>query len=233
MSSKNKVLVVIPARKGSKGIPKKNIKLLSGKPLIGYSIELAKQIVPLADICVSTDGEEIKDTAEQFGVSVPFLRPDHLASDTAGTYEVLLHALDHYESQGKHYDVLLLLQPTSPFRKEIHVKEALEQYSHEIEMVVSVKEAKSNPYYNLFEEKSGYLVKSKAGDYARRQDVPKVYEYNGAIYVINVKALKEKKITSFEKIRKYVMDEVSSMDLDEELDWKISELLINQGIVNI
>lgn len=226
-------LVVIPARGGSKGIPKKNIKLLNKKPLIAYAIKTALQIFSKDDICVSTDADEIAIEAEKSGIDIHFKRPEELATDTAGTQEVLLHALDFYEKKGKTYDTLVLLQPTSPFRKPIHLKEALELYSSDLDMVVSVKESKSNPYYNLFEEEKGLLKKSKEGQYVRRQDVPEVYEYNGAIYIINIKSLKNSDISSFKKVKKYVMDEISSMDLDNLLDWKICELLIKEESVKI
>src|SRR5574344_397852 len=122
------ILTIIPARGGSKGIPHKNIKPLNGKPLIYYTIDCARAICNDEDICVSTDDAEIISVVEQYGLKVPFVRPAELASDTAGTYEVLLHALDFYEKQGRHYDVVLLLQNTSPFRSSLHVKEALELY---------------------------------------------------------------------------------------------------------
>ncbi len=227
------MLVVIPARAGSKGIPKKNIRTLGDYPLIAYSIEAAKAIVPTTNICVSTDGIEIKAVAEKYGIKVPFLRPKELSSDTASTYEVLLHALNYYESKGKEYDIVLLLQPTSPFRKAIHIKEALELYKETLDMVVSVKETKANPYYNVFEEVAGYLVKSKQGNFIRRQDIPKAYEYNGALYIINTKALRERPLSAFVKVKKYVMDEYSSIDLDDPMDWKISEFLIKEGIVKL
>ncbi|MEW7289532.1 acylneuraminate cytidylyltransferase family protein [Aquimarina sp. 2304DJ70-9] len=226
-------LVVIPARGGSKGIPKKNIKLLNGKPLIAYAIEMALEVFPKDDICVSTDNDEIALEAEKAGLEILFKRPKELATDTAGTQEVLLHAIDFYEKKDNTYDTLVLLQPTSPFRKSKHLKEALELYSSDLDMVVSVKESKGNPYYNLFEEENGLLKKSKKGQYVRRQDVPKVYEYNGAIYIINIKSLKNNTISSFSKVKKYVMDEISSMDLDNHLDWKICELLIKEESIKI
>ena len=114
-----KILYVIPARGGSKGVPGKNIKLLGGKPLIYYSIEVARALANDEDICVSTDNIEIKELVEQTGLQVPFLRPPELALDDSGTYEVLLHAVNYYATQGKQYNLLVLLQPTSPFRKEI------------------------------------------------------------------------------------------------------------------
>ena len=124
-----KILVIIPARGGSKGIPHKNIKPLNGKPLIYYTIDCARAICDDADICVSTDDDEIIQVVEDYGLKVPFKRPAELATDTAGTYEVLLHALNYYEQQGRHYDVVMLLQNTSPFRAAEHVKEAITLYS--------------------------------------------------------------------------------------------------------
>ena len=118
------VLIIIPARGGSKGIPRKNIKPLNGKPLIYYAIDTARAITTDANICVSTDDQEIKSVAEAYGLRVPFLRPVELSTDTAGTYEVLLHALDYYEKLGKQFKIVLLLQTTSPFRTVEQVKEA-------------------------------------------------------------------------------------------------------------
>ena len=181
-----KPLVIIPARGGSKGIPHKNIKPLAGKPLIYYTIDVARQIVSDDDICISTDDKEIIKCVEDYGLKVPFVRPAELASDTAGTYEVLLHALNYYENKGSHYDVIILLQNTSPFRTAKQVKEALLLYRPELEMVVSVKETATNPYYNCFEEDSeGYLKKTlDSSMFTRRQDAPVTYEFNGAIYII-------------------------------------------------
>ncbi|MCD8177163.1 MAG: acylneuraminate cytidylyltransferase family protein [Tannerellaceae bacterium] len=224
-----RILVVIPARGGSKGIPGKNIKELAGKPLIKYTVELARVIVSDENICVSTDSDEIKSVVEEFGLKVPFKRPDSLATDTAGTYEVLLHAIKYYEDKGQVFDCLLLLQPTSPLRNEIQVKEALSLFNPELDMVVSVKEASTNPYYGCYEEdENGFLYVSKGnGKIKRRQDAPKVWEYNGAIYIININSLKQKTFSEFERIIKYQMDDYSSMDLDTPLDWTIAELLMS------
>ena len=222
-----KYLVVIPARGGSKGIPRKNIKPFGGKPLIYYTIDTARAIVPDEDICVSTDDDEIIKVVEDYGLKVPFKRPDELATDTAGTYEVLLHALDFYEKQGKHYDALILLQNTSPFRTADHVKEALKLYTPNVDMVVSVKECAANPYYSVFEEnQEGYLHVCKGdGNIFRRQDAPKVYEYNGAIYIMNVDVLKTIHMHKMQKRVKFVMDNRSSFDLDTMNDWLIAEMI--------
>lgn len=224
-----RILYIIPARGGSKGVPGKNIKLLGGKPLIHYSIEVARALANDKDICVSTDNDEIKMVVEQAGLQVPFLRPPALATDNAGTYKVLLHAIDYYAAKGKQYDLLVILQPTSPFRKVEHVKKAIETWDESLDMVVSVKETKSNPYYVLFEENDcGLLIKSKEGKFDRRQDCPVVYEYNGAIYIIAVQSLLLHPISSFTKVKKYLMDEHSSLDIDSQLDWKFAEFMISK-----
>lgn len=226
-------LVVIPARGGSKGIPRKNIKPLAGKPLIYYAIDVARAIVPDKDICVSTDDDEIIKVVEDYGLNVPFIRPAELATDTAGTYEVLLHALDYYEKRGRHFDALILLQNTSPFRTAEHVREALKLYTPDVDMVVSVKECAANPYYCVFEEDNkGYLHVCKGeGTIYRRQDAPKVYESNGAIYIINTDSLKRQHMYHFSKRIKYVMDEKSSYDLDTMYDWMIAEMIKKDGVL--
>ena len=223
-----KILVIIPARGGSKGIPHKNIKPLNGKPLIHYTIDEAREIVDDEDICVSTDDPEIIKCVEDYGLKVPFVRPAELATDTAGTYEVLLHALNYCEQKGKHYDVVLLLQNTSPFRTAEHVKEALKLYAPDVDMVVSVKECAANPYYCVFEEnEEGFLHVCKGdGNIFRRQDAPKVYEYNGAIYIMNAETLKTTHMHKMQKRVKYVMDDCSSFDLDTMWDWQMAETII-------
>lgn len=225
-----KILVIIPARGGSKGIPHKNIRPLGGKPLIHYTIDEAREIVGDEDICVSTDDPEIIKCVEDYGLKVPFVRPEELATDTAGTYEVLLHALDFYEKHGRHYDVVLLLQNTSPFRKAEQIKEALKIYNDDVDMVVSVKECPANPYYCVFEEDTnGFLHVCKGdGNIFRRQDAPKVYEYNGAIYIMNAETLKTTHMHKMRKRVKYVMDDMSSFDLDTMTDWTIAESIIKE-----
>lgn len=226
-----KPLVIIPARGGSKGIPHKNIKLLGGKPLICRAIDNARSVTPDTDICVSTDDPEIIQVVENYGLKVPFIRPTELAADNSGTYEVLLHALSFYEQQGRTYDTIILLQPTSPFRRDEDISEALKLYSPDIDMVVSVTEARTNPYYNCFETDSdGFLHVSKGdGKYIRRQDAPKAWEYNGAIYIINPQSLKRESLGEFKRRRMYEMDELHSLDLDTPLDWRIAELLIAEN----
>ncbi|MDD2493578.1 MAG: acylneuraminate cytidylyltransferase family protein [Tissierellia bacterium] len=222
-----KTLYVIPARGGSKGIPHKNIKHLNGKPLIYYSIDVARQLTTDENICVSTDDDEIIKAVDDYGLNVPFKRPDHLATDSATTNDVIIHALDYYESKGVHYDVVILLQPTSPLRKATQVKEAIDLYNNQLDMIVSVKESKSATVI-CSENEDGYLEFSLNKSGSRRQNISSYYEYNGAIYIINTESLKINNISGLSKKKKYVMDEISSVDVDTPLDWFLVESIINQ-----
>ena len=228
-------LIVIPARGGSKGIPHKNIKELSGKPLICYAIDTARKITSDENICVSTDDDDIIKVVEDYGLKVQFKRPDYLATDNAGTNGVLLHALDFYEQKGNHYDIIILLQATSPFRRAEDVIEAVKLYDDSVDMVTSVMPAKCNPYYDGYEDNEEGLLSISKGDgtIERRQDAPKVWQLNGAVYVINTKQLKIKGLAGMTKIRKYVMDELHSVDLDNMLDWKIAEIMLEEKLVEI
>lgn len=228
---KHKSLYIIPARGGSKGIPRKNIKLLGGKPLIHYSIEVARELTDDAHIIVSTDDNEIAQVASQTGLAVPYMRPAHLATDTAGSREVIIDAMDYADRVGIRYDNVVLLQPTSPMRNADDVKRALELYSNEIDMVVSVVETASNPYYNCFETDAatGYLHVSKGdGKITRRQDAPKVWEYNGAVYVINPQSIRAMAIGEFSRKVPCEMPRERSIDLDTTMDWTIAELVISE-----
>lgn len=222
-------LVIIPARAGSKGVPGKNKKMLGGIPLIGHTLFAALEVFDVSQICISTDDSEIIEYAESLGIEVPFIRPVHLCGDDVGTYEVLMHAIDFYANMGLVFKRIVLLQPTSPFRKGRHIGEAFQLFRPDLDMVVSVKKTKVNPYFVLFEEdENGFLQKSKKGDFARRQDVPDVWEYNGAIYIINAESLQKARLSEFTKVKKYVMDEISSHDIDTPLDWLIAETILEK-----
>jgi CMP-N,N'-diacetyllegionaminic acid synthase len=232
--SNRKVLFIIPARGGSKVIPSKNIKELNGKPLICYSIDIARNFAEDKDICVSTDSEEIIRVVRNYNLDVPFVRPARLATDESPTQDTIKHALEFYESKGINYDIVVILQPTSPFRKKEHVADALAKFNKNIDMVVSVCETDANPYFVLFEEdKSGFITRSKKGNFHRRQDCPKVWRVNGAVYVINAVSLKNQLIADFKKIVKSEMEEKFSVDLDTPLNWQWAEFLMKTGTVSI
>ena len=221
------ILVVIPARGGSKGLPGKNIKELCGKPLIGYSIDVARAITSDDNICVSTDDRNIIDVVEHYGLKVPFIRPAELATDTVTTNDVLLHALEFYEKQGRHYSKVLLLQPTSPLRKVEEVKEAIALYRDDIDMVVSVTESHA-PAVLCNENEDGFIELVYNRKAVARQSLSIFYEFNGAIYVINVQALKEKGLSGFDKRVKYVMPKESSIDIDDIYDFILAETIIQR-----
>ena len=225
-------LFLIPARGGSKGVPGKNIKLLHNKPLITYSIDIARTFAEDTHICVSTDDDEIIKVTEDYGLKVMFKRPDELSHDHAGSYEVIKHAVEFYQDRFD-FDKVIMLQPTSPFRVKRHIEEAVNIYNDALDAVISVKESDANPYYTLLEEnKEGYLERSKKSEFTRRQDIPKVYEANGSIYVINVASLpKYNSLYEFPKKKKYLMEKIYSVDIDDMLDWQFCEFLISKGLV--
>lgn len=219
------ILVVIPARGGSKGLPGKNIKLLCGKPLILYSIDVARAITSDENICVSTDDAKTIEIVENYGLKVPFVRPAEYATDTATTNDVLLHAVKFYERQGRRFSRLLLLQPTSPLRKIQEVKEAINLFRDDIDMVVSVIKSHASTVICKDNEK-GYIELLFNKKAERRQAISSYFEFNGAIYVINIQSLKEKGLSGFDKKIKYIMPKESSLDIDDVFDFMLVESIM-------
>lgn len=228
MDSIKRTLWLIPARGGSKGIPDKNLKPFCGESLVSRAV---KQAIKCADpqdiIFVSTDSPIIKKEAENLDIEIPFLRPAELASDSASTYSVIIHVLDEFKKRGFEFEKVVLLQPTSPFRITDDMQGALKLWNRDIDMVVSVCESKANPYFTLFEsDGQGFLRHSKGeGEFTRRQDAPKVWEYNGAVYVMTAQSLLSSSISDFKKVIPYEMPRSRSIDLDSPEDWQIAELI--------
>ncbi|MEE0979384.1 MAG: acylneuraminate cytidylyltransferase family protein [Muribaculaceae bacterium] len=226
----NKAIYIIPARGGSKGIPGKNIKKLHGKPLICYSIDVARQLAPDSRIILSTEDPEIADVARNYGLPVNYTRPPQFATDTAGSREVILDAMRWADEQSVDYDRVVLLQPTSPLRTADDVARCEQLYTPEVDMVVTVTEARSNPYYNCFETDpaTGHLRISKGdGLLTRRQDAPPAWEFNGAVYVINPNSIREMPMGSFTRRIPVVMPPERSLDLDTPIDWAVMEMILN------
>lgn len=223
-----RILYLIPARKGSKGLPGKNTKLLGDKPLIEYSIDFALNNVKNDDtLCISTNDEAVIAIAESKGITIPFIRPEELANDNASSHDVIIHAINQYEKLNQTFDAVLLLQPTSPFRIQDDFTNLIKEYSVDTDMVVSVKLAKENPYFTLFEENSeGFLNKSKAGNFERRQDCPIVFAFNGSMYLINIESIKKSRIAELKNIKKIIMPEERSVDIDTLADWTLAEFYL-------
>lgn len=230
-----KPLFIIPARGGSKGIPHKNIRLLGGVPLVAHSIRVAQEVAermgfPFENILVSTDDTAIAAVAEQYGAPTAYRRPAELATDTAGSREMMLHAMDWAGDAGIDFDCVVLLQPTSPFRTADDVVNTIKLYeAKHPDMAVTVKAASANPYYNCFEaDADGALHVSKGeGLYTRRQDAPPAWEFNGAVYVIHPESLRAMPMGKFPMRVGHEMPAERSLDLDTPLDWAIAEALLS------
>jgi len=227
----NNTLYIIPARGGSKGIPRKNIKLLCGRPLIHYSIDVARTLAADDHVIVSTDDEEIRHVAGLTGLNVSYRRPKELGGDKVGSREVILDAMAFADREGIKYNKVVLLQPTSPMRTVEDVEGCLKLYTPELDMVVSVTEAACNPYYDCFETQPDGTLRVSKGDgaYIRRQDAPKSWQYNGAVYVINPDSIRKMPLGKFPKKVPYEMPRMRSVDLDTLLDWHITEILMNEN----
>jgi len=227
------VVAVIPARAGSKGLPGKNIRKLLGKPLISYTIEAALRSKFIDRTIVSTDGKKIADVARKYGAEVPFLRPAYLATDTAHTPPVIEHAVSYLEDrEGYKVDVVVTLQPTSPLRRANHIDLGIKKFLKVgADSLASVKEA--FPPWWLFRPKGDRVVpfiEFKKGVNAlnlERQQLPRVYQANGALYVTKRDYLKRaNSLVNPKSCAHLLMDEESSLDVDTPLDFKVIEQVL-------
>lgn len=234
MFNKHKIVCVIPARGGSKGIPRKNIKLLAGKPLIAYTIGHALQSQYIDRTIVSTDDREIADISRQYGAEAPFMRPADLAGDHVATIDVLLHAVQWLEKQEKYdFDILVLLHATTPLRSVDDINSCIKMIVEtKSDNVFSVTEAHRNPYFNMVEAgDDGIATLSKKGDYATRQSAPKVYDMNASIYVWWKDVLKSEKKIFLKKSHIYIMPKERSIDIDDDFDFKVAEFLLQKDSI--
>jgi len=223
---KNKTfLAIIPARGGSKRLPRKNVLDLNGKPLIAYSIEAGLDSSYIDKVVVTSDDDEVLTISKKYG-AVTINRPDELASDAATTFDAIKHAVDNYEK----YDYIVLLQPTSPLRDGDHIDKAIELLeSKNADAVVSVCKMDHSPLWsNTINDSlsmTGFLKDEVLNK--RSQDLKEYYSLNGAIYICDTKKLlKEKSFFLKESIFAYKMDRKSSIDIDKEIDFKIAEYLL-------
>ncbi|MDA9023550.1 acylneuraminate cytidylyltransferase family protein [Gammaproteobacteria bacterium] len=222
MTKANKILAIIPARSGSKGLPGKNTKLFGGKELIVWSIEAALNSTCIDTVLVSTDSPDIQKISETHGADAPFLRPKNLSTDQASTMDVIEHALNFVDD----FKYLILLQPTSPLRTAHHIDEAfLQMQSVDAPSCVSLSLSRSSPHL-MFRIDSHSLISNILPDapkYSRRQELPDYYELNGAIYIAEIDWLKENKNFISHRTFGYIMDQETSYDIDTLEDFLSAE----------
>ncbi len=225
-----KFLAVIPARGGSKGIPKKNIKLLEKKPLIEYTINDAKNSKLITEIVVSTDNQEIAIEAEIAGCKPPFIRPAEFAQDTSTSLEVVQHAIDFFESQNVFFDAVCLLQPTNPFREQGFIDKAIEKFiASKSDSLVSVLPLphEFNPHW-AFEENENGLLKIATGEkniITRRQELPRAFYRDGAIYITKTEVIKNGSLYG-ESIAYIENNPQFYVNIDTTEDWEKAEKLL-------
>jgi len=226
------ILVYIPARGGSKGIPGKNIKLLNNKPLIGYSIELAKQfsIYWDADIILSTDDNNIRKVAQDFGLNTSYIRPDNLALDTTGKIDTLIDVIKFSEEQNNvKYNYILDLDVTSPLRNITDLIEAFKilEANTDAYNLLSVSPSNRNPYFNQLEIKdNGYYNVVKEGEFLSRQKAPNVFDMNSSFYFYRKSFFESnQKMTTTKKSLIYLVPHIC-FDLDHKIDFEFMDYLI-------
>lgn len=233
-----RVLAIIPARSGSKGLPGKNVRDLCGKPLIAWSIEQGLACEYIDTVLVSTDGEEIAAIAAQCGARVPFLRPAVLAGDAASSIDVLLHAIDYLEGLGEIYDYIVLLEPTSPLRDVLDISEALELLigSEGVESVVGVTKAEASHPSFLFVVQDG-LLRPMSGSQPtglRRQDIKEDYYYlEGSVYASSVASLRENKSFYHAATAPWIVDRYKAFEIDELLDFIVVQAVMKAKLEGV
>lgn len=218
------VLAVIPARGGSKGVHKKNIRELAGKPLIAWTIEEAKKSQYLDRLILSSEDQEIIEVGKEYGCEVPFVRPKELSKDDTPGIQPVLHALNQFKS----YDYVVLLQPTSPLRTASDIDGCIEKCVKSIAPTcVSVTEAEKTPYWMYHLNKESQMVPLlNDKDVYRRQEAPECYVLNGAVYAARIDYLLEHHSFVTKDSLGYIMPKTHSLDIDSEIDFKICEWLI-------
>jgi CMP-N,N'-diacetyllegionaminic acid synthase len=232
-----RVLWLIPARAGSRGIPDKNIRSLGGHPLIAWRIACARALAPARDIWVSTDSEAYADAARACGATVPFFRPPALATDEAGSHTVVLHAMEFAEANDMSFDAVALLQPTSPFVRPQTLRDALAllDRSPDADGVVATRRAKP----------SSFLVQEEAADLSelarrleRRAAVPRRQELkpeitpSGGLYLARWSAFRRHKTFYSSATLSHRTSDLEAVDIDDEMDWHWAEFLIDRGLVS-
>lgn len=219
-----RILGIIPARGGSKGVPGKNIKLLGELPLLAYTAKSALASKQLSKVILSTDSPSIAAVAQHYGIEIPFLRPETLATDTASSIAVVQHAVSYLENQGEFFDAVCLLQPTSPFRPKGFIDLAIQKFIHEdVDALVSVLPVphEFNPHW-VFEPNEKGLLQIATGEQEiikRRQDLPPAYFRDGALYITKTSVIKEGSFYGA-KLSYIENNPAFYVNIDTEADWE-------------
>tara|TARA_X000001036_G_scaffold422237_1_gene444992 strand:- start:4358 stop:5092 length:735 start_codon:yes stop_codon:yes gene_type:complete len=237
MNKINNVLFLILARSGSKGIPGKNIKKLNGLPLMAYRIKTALSLTSKDNVWVSTDNNDYKNIAIEYGASVPFLRPESLSADDSSSIDAVIHALNWASDNSKSYKYICLLEPTSPFVQFKYIAEALSIVKKEKDLdgVCSTTIMKKNSF--LIQNESKYLdvlynrIKNRK-DY-RRQSFQNQITPSGGFYIMKVNALMRKKTFYTDKTLSFILDDYNSIDINNLFDFQLCEFLLKNNIINI
>jgi len=227
-----KILGLIPARGGSKGVPNKNQKLLAGKPLVNYTIEAALESKLLDTLIVSTDDQQIATISKAAGAEVPFLRPAELATDSSPTIDTVLHVLEFYNSKDQHFDALCLLQPTCPLRTPEDIAKAITAFANsEADCLISVRSVphQYNPHW-VFETKADerylQIATGEKNIIPRRQELPKAFHRDGSIYITKIEVLENSHSLYGEKIAWYESQGSQHVNIDTLEDWEEAERLL-------
>lgn len=233
MYKNKRFLAIIPARGGSKRLPKKNILELAGKPLIAWTIEAALKSKYLDRIIVSTDNNDIADISKKYGADVPFIRPSNIATDNSSSIDVAIHAINYLKDIEDLYDYIILLQPTSPLRTEKHIDDAIEYLDiKQAKSVISVCKTDHPPMWcNILPDDNSMMsFLDNVNLNKRSQDLATFYRLNGAIYICKIDSLlEEKNFFTCNDIYAYIMDRKSSIDIDNKLDFEFSKFLFSKN----
>lgn len=224
-----RILGLIPAREGSKGIPGKNIRILGHQPLIAYSIKDGLASEKLTKVAVSTDGEKISEIAKSYGGEVPFLRPKELAQDKTPSIDVVLHALDFFEQNGEVFDAVCLLQPTSPFRPKGFIDACIQKFvDTHADSLISVLEVphEYNPHWTFKMDPEGSLsiATGEPTLIPRRQELPMAYHRDGSVYISKVSLIREHRVLVGGKTVGQLSDKSYYANLDTQEDWNKAEV---------
>ena len=232
MKKKHKTIAVVPARAGSKGLPGKNLKLLLGKPLICWTIELALSSKNIDLVMVSTDSKEIADLSLKHGAEVPFIRPDILATDTATSFSVVEHALNFYSTEkNEDYDFVALLEPTSPIREIDDIDNMinrLTEFSKDKDAIISLGEASENPAHMKIFNDDGSIIPYNINDSndLRRQDQKKIYFPYGGAYICKVETLRKEKSFYPKRTIGYTIEKYQNYEVDSLYDFLCVESIL-------